>query len=235
MFPKIKQQKIDDINKTQVRFLMNSVGMEIDEEKCQGCGICVKICPVDAMDRGPIGVAKKGLLANVIPTLVDPVKCSYCGLCSYLCPWNAITLQKDDEDVPLEELDIVKKKAVPELIVKKIKCKEGIEDAKAFLEGNLTIKTEHCAGGCNTCIDVCPTAALTVEKADTPWEKGRKIVVDEEKCFLCGTCTNACPVFDAMKLTITKINSKGDYNAVMWDAVTNKLKISRMRDGRKIN
>jgi 4Fe-4S ferredoxin len=235
MFPKVKREKINDISKTKVQYLMNSVGMEIDEHNCQGCGICVKICPVSAMDRGPIGVAKKGLLANVIPTLVDPVKCSYCGLCSYLCPWSAIVLQKDEENQPIEELDIVKKKAVPTLVYEMIKCKEGIPDAKSYLEGELTITTSKCAGGCNTCIEICPTGALSVTKSKDPWEKGREIVVDNDKCFLCGTCTNACPVFDAMKLKITKVKSEGDFNSIMWDAVVEKLKISRMRNGKKIN
>mgnify|MGYP006282496857 CR=1 FL=1 len=235
MFPKVKKEKDENKSKVKLKFLKTSVGIEVDEEICQGCGICVKVCPTQALGRGPVGGSKKHVMENIIPTVVDPNTCSYCGLCAYMCPWNAITVEKNDEEIKIEDLQIVAKKAVPELDYEMAKCKEGVNDAKAYLEGDIEITTNNCPGGCNTCIEVCPTEALTMVKPDTPWDKGREIKVDKDKCILCGTCTNACPVFDAIKLKIENVKHKGDYNKIFWDKIVEQIKISRMRDGKKIN
>jgi len=239
MFPRISKVKENGIFIVKMKYLKKSTALEIDENKCQGCGICTKICPTQACGRGPIGGAKKEFLEleDIIPTITDAEKCSYCGLCVFMCPWDAITLKIDDKEVPREELLLVTEHAVPELEYIMHKCKEGVPESRSYFEGKIEFDMTKCPGGCNTCVDVCPTAALKIEKPDTPWDKGRKMVVDDEACFHCGTCTNACPVFDAIKLTITevKIKPESEYKAILWDKVIEQLKISRMRGNVKIN
>lgn len=53
----------------------------IDEEKCNGCGICDEHCPVDVlrMDEG------KGLAFVRYPD-----ECWHCGACRLDCPTEAI-------------------------------------------------------------------------------------------------------------------------------------------------
>ncbi|MCP4762041.1 MAG: 4Fe-4S dicluster domain-containing protein [archaeon] len=235
MFPKVSKIKENDISKIKVQYLKDSVGMHIDEGACQGCGICIKVCPTNALSRGPVGGAKKRVMEDLIPTEINAITCSFCGLCAYMCPWNVVTLIKNNEEISLDELDIVARNAVPQLDYKMTKCKEGVKDAKVYLEGDIEFKSENCVGGCDTCVDICPTGAISIEKADTPWDKGRKLVVDKDKCILCGTCTNACPVFNVIKISITDVKSKGKSNAIFWDKIVEQLKISRMRDGKKIN
>ena len=49
------------------------------EEKCKGCTLCLKICPVDAIT----GAAKK-------PHFIDLEKCIHCGACKEVCKFSAI-------------------------------------------------------------------------------------------------------------------------------------------------
>jgi len=54
--------------------------IEIDPEKCRGCGICKKNCPVDAIT---------GEVKN--PHKIDEEKCIKCGTCITKCPFKAIS------------------------------------------------------------------------------------------------------------------------------------------------
>lgn len=53
----------------------------VDKEKCAGCGICVDVCPQDAI---------------IIDTVakIDVDRCIGCGICVKECPNEAISLKK---------------------------------------------------------------------------------------------------------------------------------------------
>jgi len=55
---------------------------EIIEEKCPGCGLCVKYCPTEAIS----GEKKK-------PYVIDQEKCIRCGLCLNTCRLDAISVR----------------------------------------------------------------------------------------------------------------------------------------------
>lgn len=52
----------------------------VDNDKCTGCGLCVDVCPVEAIT-----------LEND-KAKVDPDKCTDCGQCVDECPNEAISL-----------------------------------------------------------------------------------------------------------------------------------------------
>ena len=56
----------------------------IHEEKCKGCGKCLRICPMEAITGTPRLVHK-----------IDPEKCINCGACVGTCPFGAITASKE--------------------------------------------------------------------------------------------------------------------------------------------
>jgi len=60
----------------------------IDKNKCIGCGICVKECPVNAITM------KDGKAE------IDMEKCIRCGRCHDVCPKKAV--RHDSEKIPLE-------------------------------------------------------------------------------------------------------------------------------------
>ena len=54
----------------------------IDEENCTGCGLCKKVCPVEAITG-----EKKELHT------IDPDKCIRCGACIAACTFDAVTVE----------------------------------------------------------------------------------------------------------------------------------------------
>jgi Fe-S-cluster-containing hydrogenase component 2 len=54
----------------------------IDEEKCNGCGACLRACPNEAI----AGEAKQ-------PHHIDPEKCTQCGICRETCRFEAVTVE----------------------------------------------------------------------------------------------------------------------------------------------
>ncbi len=52
---------------------------EIDRKRCTGCGACVTVCPVNAID----GEKKQ-------PHVIVAAKCIKCGACFEICPADAI-------------------------------------------------------------------------------------------------------------------------------------------------
>ena len=51
----------------------------IDQEKCNGCGLCVSVCSCDALV----------MIDNVV-IIIETEECHWCTLCEAVCPTGAI-------------------------------------------------------------------------------------------------------------------------------------------------
>jgi 2-oxoglutarate ferredoxin oxidoreductase subunit delta len=66
--------------------------IEIKQEWCKGCYICVEMCPKKVLERDET-VFVRGFHPVVV---VRPEDCTICRLCELLCPDLAIAVSKED-------------------------------------------------------------------------------------------------------------------------------------------
>ncbi|MDY6827179.1 MAG: mercury methylation ferredoxin HgcB [Bacillota bacterium] len=64
------------------RYLKNVVTLHLDQDKCNGCGLCLEVCPqqVFTMKHG-------------VSSITDRDACLECGGCARNCPQEAISVR----------------------------------------------------------------------------------------------------------------------------------------------
>jgi ferredoxin len=68
----------------------------IGEDRCNGCGKCVDICPVEAVSLVSANDPKRPKRKTV---RIDPMRCLGCGLCARVCPSGAMALEERPQRV----------------------------------------------------------------------------------------------------------------------------------------
>ena len=143
---------------------------------CQRCGLCMKVCPTNAINPA---LTEAGMSGFWTPNLIMMQGyCEYtCTLCGSVCPTGAI---------------------------RKFSVKEKI--ASPIRIGSAYIHRGRCLpwsgnGPCIVCAEDCPTSpkAIYLREALVPVSDGKMVrvklpYVDLKNCVGCGICENKCPV-----------------------------------------
>ncbi|MDY6959234.1 MAG: 4Fe-4S binding protein [Halobacteriota archaeon] len=181
-----------------------------DYKRCVGCGICVDICPSDALELGPIPEIATGMDAP--PVMIDPDSCSFCGMCAAFCPAHAMEMYFDGENIldlkDYPHLDskisvnedclpcILCEKVCPQEAIKldlRIPKKKNIAPLKEGVKGSIDIDMSKC-NFCGVCADFCE-ALIPIERDFTSEDlvPFKDLMVDEKRCDYCKICERICP------------------------------------------
>lgn len=156
-----------------------------DRNKCIGCGMCIKVCPANAIERSPED-AKKIIIHND--------RCCFCAQCNDICPVDALSMSTDfaissyDSRANVTS-DSGKAERLP--FQKEWTPRDGEpsvevqEEAKPVSKKVYRVREEDCVG-CTICAKICPVDAVTGKVKE-------KHHIDPEKCVGCGTCASKCP------------------------------------------
>ncbi|MBW1847794.1 MAG: 4Fe-4S dicluster domain-containing protein [Deltaproteobacteria bacterium] len=143
---------------------------------CQRCGLCMKVCPTNAINPA---LTEGGMAGFWTPNLIMiHGYCEYsCTLCSSICPTGAI------KEISLKE-----------------KIQQPIKIGSAYLDRGRCLPWSG-NSPCIVCEEVCPTSPKSIHlvKTEVPGPDGKKMkvqlpYVDLKKCVGCGICENKCPV-----------------------------------------
>ncbi|MFX1357880.1 MAG: 4Fe-4S binding protein, partial [Promethearchaeota archaeon] len=163
-FPKISRSITKDSEHVKVQFLTESLELILDRNKCVGCGTCARICPKEAISRGPVGYSRRFPgTEEIIPEVYNPRKCVFCGSCVVMCPFSSLTLKKDGEVINLEDIPIVAQKVVPKIEFE-AKTLKTDRIAKQYAKAKVSVIDEECAKGCGSCAEVCPSGTIEIAK-----------------------------------------------------------------------
>jgi 4Fe-4S ferredoxin len=184
--------------------------LEYNYKRCNGCGICVDICPRKAIESGPIIEIATGLDAP--PVIVDHTRCSFCGMCAAFCPVKAFRMRVNNKDIfelaEFPHLDsgvVFNDKCLPCLLCKKACPEEAISVEFTFSKkeivapfipgrkGEIEVDMEKCTL-CGACAELCPAFILVDKKSKAddlvPFSD---LLVDRNRCDYCGICVPFCP------------------------------------------
>ncbi|MDR1908626.1 MAG: 4Fe-4S binding protein [Spirochaetaceae bacterium] len=67
--------------------------IEIDQELCKGCYLCVRACPADALEAG----AAPNSTGSVPAVFARPERCVVCAGCYEVCPDLAIRVFAEEQ------------------------------------------------------------------------------------------------------------------------------------------
>ena len=180
----IKLLKNENKNELVIEMVLHAkhYSLTLDKNKCTGCGVCMEICPREAIQ---VTRAKKaeGEKAKSPTVTISEEKCHYCGMCEAVCPFGALNIKVDGEHV----VSVVDTESFPK-IIRKIK----VDGTKCGLE---CLEIEEACPLNHIKVSVCnPDEKEVADKTSKSKKKlNVKVEIDEESCPCCRLCETKFP------------------------------------------
>lgn len=64
--------------------------VEVDRNRCKGCGLCVEFCPKHALQLSE----ELNAIGHHPAELHDPEKCTACTICATMCPEGGMSVYR---------------------------------------------------------------------------------------------------------------------------------------------
>lgn len=171
--------------------------VDLDPKKCNFCGECVILCPINAIRIETNGVERIPVLKkDAFPIFIKDIKIninkctSSCAIeCQKICPTKAILVTLNNSEIDknprVTEIKIDKQKCI---YCKRceIACPEAAISVRKPVEGITSLKQNLCPKDCIVCFSICPSKAIINNEVGKP-------EINEESCIFCGVCQLSCP------------------------------------------
>lgn len=192
--------------------MVTQPSVDVDPEKCVFCGICVEICPTQAItmevnDQREIPVLIYDAFPEVRGNITFTKSEFDFSLKDFVidnCPANVIGYDEEKETMTIDNAYCIRCR----------QCEiasDGAFKVTQRWQGSVELHRERCVEGCLACADVCPTRALHIN------DEGELVLADYY-CIKCGACMHACPIkpkfieeeftFESQGLTLTRTREK---------------------------
>jgi len=183
--------------------LATKLSVDVDPQSCVFCGMCVVMCPVNAIsltlngERHVPVQAYEAFPEIIESTTFDPTVFDW-SLKDFVienCPGNVISYDEEAQTLVID---------YPHCI----RCRQcevasnGAFTVEQPWEGTVTLRREACVEGCFACADICPTRALHVN------DEGELVLADYY-CIKCGACMQICPVKPIIEMEDVVLQSQG--------------------------
>lgn len=195
--------------------------LSIDESKCSLCGICDAVCPFNALRleinrerRVPIVDDLKQFPRVLKVVRHENEKCKLTKKCIDACPTGAISIGNGGW-----KINTMLCNTCPWC---EDACPNHAIHVEKMINGEIEIDVSKCPGGCEVCLNICPTKAIYKPKAEKPWKIVDNIAVNDRYCIYCGACAKACPV-DAIIVKRKEIKIKPPQSTLVWNKYREKL------------
>jgi len=183
--------------------VVSKLMVDVDPTLCVFCGMCVVMCPVNAITMTLNGEPYVPVQAyEAFPVLIesttfDPQAFDWARKDFVIenCPTSAIDYDEAHHTLTVDDTRCIRCRQCEV-------ASDGAFEVVQPWEGTVTLRRDKCIEGCFACADVCPTRALHIN------EEGELVLADYY-CIKCGACMQVCPVKPEMEDYEVTFTSQG--------------------------